>query len=147
MHSPYKFLWFLLLVAPAFSFAAEHISLSGSTSNSTDGSLNITWTLPENKRIELQQFGQNQTDYKTIYSGSDSATVITGLSDGKYQFRARMLEADESFSDWSEPLVVEVKHHSLIKAFGFFIVGAIVFLGTLLLIVFGNKAKKSGVRS
>ena len=141
MHSPYKLLCFLLLVAPAFSFAAELISLSGSTSNSTDGSLNITWILPENKRIQLQQAEQNQIDYKTIYSGSDSATVITGLSDGKYQFRARMLEADESFSDWSKPLVVEVKHHSLIKAFGFFIVGFIVFLGTLLLIVFGTRQK------
>ena len=153
MDSRLKFIFFLLLSLSSLAVATEPFKLTVSTSGSTDGSFNISWILPENKRIELQQSKQESPGFTTIYTGSDSATVITGMSDGNYLYRARLLNPDNQFPDdkqsspWTDPLPVSVAHHSLDKAFGFFSVGAIVFIGTLLLIVFGYRTKKSGVNS
>jgi hypothetical protein len=147
MDSPYRLLFFLVLMMPSVLLAAENINLHSSTSQSSDGSFNLSWTLPENKQIQLQHSLPNQSDYTTIYQGSDSASVITGLSDGQYRYRARWVNAEKDFSDWTDPLTVTVKHHSLFKAFGFFLVGAVVFLGILMLIVFASRSGRSGAGS
>jgi hypothetical protein len=124
------------------SSAVEQFQIQSTTSNSNDGSFNLSWKLPEDSRIELQQYQQNENDYQTFYTGKDSATVITGLPDGDYNYRARLINTDGGLGDWTESISVTVKHHSLTRAFSFFLVGAVVFAGTLLLILFGSKTGK-----
>lgn len=139
-----NFLCFILLVLPVAAFAADDFQLSASTSVSNDGSLNLSWNLPENTSIELQQASQpasqpDNNNFQTIYRGNDTATVITGLSNGKYLFRARLVKTDGSHLNWTLNTELEVKHHSLTKAFSFFTIGAIVFLATLVLLIKGTK--------
>ena len=131
-----------LLILPSMSSAVEQFQIQSTTSNSNDGSFNLSWKLPGDSRIELQQYQQNENDYQTFYTGKDSATVITGLPDGDYNYRARLINTDGGLGDWTESISVTVKHHSLTRAFSFFLVGAVVFAGTLLLILFGSKTGK-----
>jgi len=137
------FIFCLMAIVPSAINADKHFTIMSSTQNSKDGGFNLSWELPENTRIELQQSGYASPDFKTIYRGSDSATVITGLPDGNYLFRARLINTDGSFSGWNESLKITVEHHSLTRAFGFFLVGAVVFLATLILILSGSKANNT----
>lgn len=56
------------------------------------------------------------------------------MPDGVYYYRVRAV-AD---TDWSEVTVVEVKHHPLSRAFGFFSLGAFMFIIMLLVLFRGN---------
>lgn len=155
MHSLYKaillsfLLTFLAPLSPLAAWSAQSLELESSTLHSTNGGFNLTWELPdniqsENNRIELQQSRNNHSDFKTIYTGTDSATVITGLSDGEYLYRARLLSGKNQMTAWSDPVSIQVEHHSLSKAFAFFIVGAMVFVGTVLLILLVGRMKTPG---
>ena len=135
--------WFtliLFLILPCTVIAADQFALSPSTTNSNDGSVNLSWTIPAHASIELQQATRGNPAYEVIYKGADTATVITGLPDGDYLYRARLIRNDSDFTEWTEPVSVNVTHHSLVRAFLFFITGALVFLGTLLLVIFGARA-------
>ncbi len=134
------FIFCLMAIGPSAINADEHFTIFSSTDNSNNGGFNLTWQLPVNTQVELQQSGLESPDFKTIYHGSDSATVITGLPDGNYLFRARLINIDGSLSGWSESLSIKVEHHSLMRAFSFFLIGAVVFLSTLILILTGSKA-------
>ncbi len=141
--------WFILIISfilPCMATAVERFSISPSTTNSSDGSVNLSWTIPVHAGgIELQQAALHNPAYEVIYTGADTATVITGLPDGNYLYRARLILKNGELADWTEPVSVNVRHHSLARAFSFFLIGALVFLGTLVLIVFG--AKTTAVRS
>lgn len=74
---------------------------------------------------------------RTIYTGPDRATLISGQADGSRVYRAGALGADGRVTAWSEPVTVKVAHHPLGRALGFFALGAVVFVATLLLIIRG----------
>ena len=81
--------------------------------------------------------------YLIEYRGTDAARVISGSPDGVSYFRVRHLEPP---GPWSAPVRVEVRHHGLLKALGFFGVGALVFLSTVTLIVIGGRRQGRGHR-
>jgi hypothetical protein len=107
---------------------------------SSDGTATLSWETGQQKSV-LIQAGRDPsfTQATTLYRGSDSASVITGLVDGDYFYRGREEYADGRIAPWSETISLHVKHHSLARAGGFFLLGSIVFLATTLLIVFGAK--------
>jgi len=140
----YLFIPGLLLLLPLIASADGQVEIKSSTSISNDGSFTLSWEIPRNSRIELQQAAQQQNIFNTIFTGADSATVITGLPDGEYLYRARLTDASGNLSDWSPTSVITVQHHSISRALSFFLVGAIVFVTTLLLILLGGKASKQG---
>lgn len=78
---------------------------------------------------------------RIIYRGPDRATVLSGMSDGARIYRAGEIGADGEILAWSEPVTVEVAHHRLSRALGFFAVGAVVFFSTLALIVHGARSR------
>jgi len=140
----YRFIPGLLLLLPLIASANGQVAIKSSTTISNDGSFTLSWEIPRNSRIELQQATKQTDTFKTIFKGTDSATVITGLPDGDYLYRARLTDAQGDLSDWSPVLVIKVQHHSISRALSFFLIGAIVFVGTLLLIMLGGKASRQG---
>ncbi len=107
---------------------------------SSDGKANLSWSLEGEVAAQIQQSNNpGFTEPRTLYQGSDRASVITGLPDGAYHYRGRRVYPDGSTSAWSEPVVLQVAHHSLLRAGLFFAIGAVVFLATTALILIGNR--------
>ena len=75
---------------------------------------------------------------RVIYEGADNARVMSGKADGEWYYRARPAAAGSAYGD---TVTVTVQHHPLGRAFGFFALGAVVFLATLALIVTGSRAE------
>ncbi len=112
--------------------------------DSNDGVIKLSWDLPENSQIELQQINLTTSKIKTLYIGPDNSTVITGLPDGQFKFRGRLVSPDTSPEAWSEPVKVTVTHHPLSRAALFFMLGALVFVMTVGLIIMGSRQHNSG---
>lgn len=106
---------------------------------STAGYFQLTWSDPtpapdSGDQFELQQATQADfSDAVTRYQGSDQATVISGLADQTYYYRVRHSNLD----DWSNGVTVQVKHHSLARAFSFFGLGLVMFIVTLTVLLKG----------
>lgn len=139
---PHLFSAFLLL--SFIAVADAQIAIKSSSAISNDGSFTLSWQLPANTEIELQQSNQALNGFKTIYTGADLATVITGLTDGNYFYRARIVGSQGYVSNWSPTLTIKVQHHAIGRAFAFFLLGAVVFVGLLVLILLGGKITKQG---
>ncbi|WP_026279652.1 fibronectin type III domain-containing protein [Thioalkalivibrio sp. ALJ16] len=119
-------LWLPLAVqaAPAFDAPPER---------STDGGFTLSWEAAGAVALE-QAAGPDHGDARIIYEGHDTSTVVSGLPDGEYRFRLRASDAD----DWSDTATVRVEHHSLARAFGFFVLGGVVFLVLIVAILRGR---------
>jgi hypothetical protein len=76
-----------------------------------------------------------------VYRGDDLATYVSGLANGNYFFRLRFVSEGSKIplSSWSAPLQLTVKHHSMQSAFLLFILGAVVFLSTVVVLIKGLK--------
>lgn len=72
------------------------------------------------------------------YRGSDLAALMSGRGNGVFFYRVRAV-TDQGRGPWSEMVKVTVDHHSLTRAFSFFIAGAIVFFATLALVIGGAR--------
>lgn len=116
--------------------------LSSSDTLSTAGYFRLSWSTQskqnsESTEYELQQAANNAfSSPKTIYTGPDEASVISGLSDQTYFYRVRANEGD-----WSPVAKVEVKHHPLSRAFGFFALGAVMFIATVVVLLKGARGR------
>jgi len=119
--------------------------LNSSVQLSTAGYFRLSWSIEQDQdasstQYELQQAGNREfTSYSTIYTGADMATVISGLPDRLYFYRVRV----NGSNDWSDPVEVEVKHHSLTRAFGFFVLGALMFVTMLVVLIKGARRSAS----
>jgi hypothetical protein len=60
--------------------------------------------------------------------------MISGKSDGHWYYRIR-----SGAGPWSEPLLVEVAHHSLARGLGFFALGLCLFIAITVMIIRGNR--------
>jgi hypothetical protein len=102
----------------------------------TAGFFQLTWD--SNGPVELQE--SQDPDFagaEVVYTGADTARVMSGKADGNWYYRARA--AAGHGTDWSEPVKVTVRHHPLARALAFFAVGATVFAATLVLILGGSR--------
>jgi len=113
--------------------------------SSTDGQpakagyFSLSWSVGSASEYELQEADNPQfTGARVRYRGSDKAATITGRGDGVYYFRVREVGNQMEDTPWSEVVAVNVKHHSLQRAWGFFAVGTVVFILSLLTILIGN---------
>jgi hypothetical protein len=120
--------------------AEAQLTIAVSPSHSNDGRVVVSWEAPSAGRVHIQQDQTGEFAIpSTLYIGSDNASVVTGLIDGDYHYRGRLETADGTVSPWSPTVKVTVEHHSMNRAFFFFLVGLVVFLATLLLIVVGAR--------
>lgn len=114
------------LAEPRFDDPPEH---------SADGGFTLHWEAAGAIALERAS-GPDFDDARIVYEGGDSSRVISGLPDGDYRFRLRAADADEDA--WSDTIRVEVEHHSLARAFGFFATGAVVFLVLIVALLRGR---------
>ena len=115
--------------------------LHASPTVSSDGVIQLHWALG-GRRVELQRATRGDFAHAlTLYRGTDSASLRSGLADGRYFFRLRALTSDGRPGPWSTPLAVRVAHHSALRAWAMFGLGALVFLATLGLILWGGRAE------
>ena len=141
----------ILLITPVYLSAEIEIPvLTSDTQLATAGYYQLSWRPgvagASNKTLqfELQQSSSSSFHIsKIVYQGPDRASVISGKPDGQYYYRVRSLLPDQRMSDWSQPVQVEVMHHSLARAWLFFALGALVFITTLAFILI-SAAKKEG---
>ncbi len=130
-----------LLCLPAFSVNALAAPIVQSdTVLSTAGYFRISWTNPKQETAtqtyELQQANTPEFINADVrYQGPDSAVVISGLSNQTYYYRVRNAGSGE----WSNTISVEVKHHSLSRAFGFFTLGIVMFIATVAVLISGAR--------
>ncbi|MDT8388628.1 MAG: hypothetical protein RQ736_14070 [Thiogranum sp.] len=116
------------------------------TGVATAGFYRLEWRVPafgnatDSLEYQLQESRDPQfRDLIAEYQVKDSATVMSGRSDGRRFYRLRALRNSRPVSQWSESVSVETRHHSLTRAFSFFTVGATVFVLTLLLVLLGGR--------
>jgi hypothetical protein len=129
-------LWSALLAMPVVQASPL---LHASPVASSDGVIQLHWAL-DGRRVELQRAADAAFAHPvTLYRGTDSASLRSGLVDGRYFFRLRALQADGRPGPWSKPLAVRVAHHAALRAWGMFGLGALVFLATLGLVVWGGR--------
>jgi hypothetical protein len=125
-----------MLVVPAVQAAPQ---LHASPLVSSDGVTQLHWAM-DGRRVELQRAaGADFAHAVTVYRGTDSASLRSGLADGRYFFRLRSLMASGQLGPWSKPLSVRVAHHSALRAWGMFGLGVLVFLATLGLVLWGSR--------
>jgi hypothetical protein len=140
--APTKCVLLFFLFICSFSGLAQEIQLSSSTSVATAGNFTITWEaqgIAGDFQLE-QSLNADFSDARIIYRGPDTASVISGLHNGKYHYRVAAVDGDSNeVSSRSKPLTVTVAHHSLTRAVTFFIVGFFVFIATLVVILRGNR--------
>lgn len=121
--------------------AAPALQLSAEPTLSTDGVVQLRWA-QDGRAVELQRAPDDAfASPKTLYRGTDSASVRTGLADGDYFYRVRYLSPAESA--WSAPVAVTVRHHGPWRTWGLFGLGASVFLATLGLILWGARRERT----
>jgi len=101
---------------------------------SREGYFQLHWEADEPVRL-VEATRDDFSDARLLYSGSDSARVISGKPDGTWYYR---LEAAAGGTILSPPTVVTVRHHSLQRAWSFFLLGGVVFIATLALILFAR---------
>ncbi len=125
------------LPAPVFQNKPTELSESGYIKLSWE--LDGTNTSANNFIFELQRSAHQDFEQSAqTYRGPDYATFISGLPDGDYYYRARTIAIDGAQeSDWSAPVLVQVKHHSLSLALLLCGIGAAVFLITVGIVVQG----------
>ncbi len=115
----------------------------------------LSWSIPERPKtasrispvFEIEEAVDPEFHTpRLLYRGKDLSKSMSGAANGVFYYRTRVMDPDsENQSAWSEPLKVEVKHHSLARAFSFLGTGAIVFVATSVLVFAGhNKAKGEG---
>jgi hypothetical protein len=117
---------------------AADVRLEADTEVATAGYFQLRWSAGGS--IELQE--SRSPEFKApraVYVGPDTARVVSGKPDGAWYYRAAPTASNGVFSN---TVKVTVRHHAIERAIGYFAVGFVVFLATLLLIVSGARDKK-----
>lgn len=149
-------LFALAFFSPASFLASQSPEIpvpqfQGSFSRTSDaGHIRLSWRFRDGALLngalhsELQQAREPAFETaQTIYAGPDLASFVSGLPNGEFYFRVRARsENGAGAGAWSQPVLLNVQHHSLQLAFTLFGLGAVVFLATLALVFLGNRQAK-----
>ena len=112
-------------------------NLSSDTEIANAGFYRLHWQTPDPGQIQLQEAkNPSFANARLRYEGPDDASVISGMPNGTWYYRAREVR-DQRMGPWSETVKVVVAHHPLSRAFTFFTMGVLVFIATLLMVVRG----------
>jgi hypothetical protein len=126
----------LAMLAPGVGAAPALQAPSGAV---TAGFYQLSWDSTAS-RYELEEAsGPGFADSRLLYAGPDTATVLSGRENGRYYYRIRGVDEAGAAGPWSEAAVVEVRHHPLSRALGFFVVGLIVFAALVVAIRRGER--------
>lgn len=115
---------------------AQPLRLQASTELSTEGYLVLSWDAASAPASLLLEQSTNADFSNSVRRevGEARATTLTGLEDGDYYFRL-----SSASGPLSEPVHVQVAHHSLTRAASFFFLGACLFGLLIFVIISGNR--------
>jgi hypothetical protein len=125
----------VVLVAAANPAMAQAPVFESDTSVAAEGYYQLRWQAAGSVRL-LESDTPGFESARTLYTGADTARIISGMPDGQRYYR---LEDAATGARIGETVSVTVAHHPLDRALAFFTVGAIVFAATLGLIVVGSR--------
>ena len=110
-----------------------------------EGYFHLRWNdpLPDAKNLFELEGARSEAfeESHPVYSGEETSIFVSGLRDGDYFYRVRSRYQDPS-SPWSKVQRVQVKHHSLKRAWGLFATGALAFCLILAVIFWGSRERK-----
>jgi hypothetical protein len=119
----------------------KHLSIESDHSLASEGYFRLNWSVSDASEAAQPEFIVQQSsdaDFqqrRVLYQGGDQSALLSGLADGDYYYRVGL----PGQASWSEPVHIEVRHHSLSTATRFFLLGLVVFLLTAGTILFGIK--------
>lgn len=134
-----------LMLSLCIRDAVAVTTIQADQTEATAGYFHLTWQTnpaPADQDIEFivqQSRTPGFEQARDLYSGTEKASLISGLADGVYYYRVRQ----NNESSWSEPVRVQVRHHPLGTALQFFALGLLVFALTLFTILHGIRKTRS----
>lgn len=131
-----------VLAGPLVS-AQPKISLESDTPVAAAGYFQLRWESGEVASRLVEATDPEFADARVIYSGPDTARLMSGKPDGDYYYRLEAAGDVSPATVLSQTLKVTVEHHPLPRAVTFFAVGAAVFAATLGLIIVGGRNERS----
>lgn len=133
-----SYLLLLLWVVASPLQAAQFVGVEDGKLESDEGKALLEWrseATAGTPEFELQQLaGPGRLEPRILYTGPDTATFLSGLGEGTYQFRVRELEGE-----WSEPVELKVRYPSPYLVWSLMGLGTFVFLATLVAILRGHR--------
>jgi hypothetical protein len=134
-----------LAVSPVAA-ANTSLQLQTDTDVATAGYFRLQWEAGDTPTRLVESIEPAFETAVVVYEGPDTARLISGKSDGDYFYRLEKASAHNTPGSRrdvvSNTLQVSVRHHSLVRAFTFFAIGAAVFAATLALVLFGGRNER-----
>ncbi|WP_417320649.1 hypothetical protein [Emcibacter sp.] len=127
------------VITIAFFYLASLSTLTAGTLRVADDGLSagyVTLSWPEAAGLSFQLDLKTKDGWRSLYAGGDRATTLSGLADGRYQFR---LISDGAPAPADNGLTITVHHHPLTQALAFFGGGAVIFAILLILLIRGSR--------
>lgn len=123
--------------------AGAAVRLESDSEIATAGYFRLQWEVSDTPTRLVESLNPSFEKRNLIYEGPDTARLISGKSNGQYFYRLERAGTDDMAGIpavvVSNTLQVTVKHHSLVRAFTFFAIGAAVFAATLVLVLLGGR--------
>lgn len=129
--------------------AADFTGFESRRIESDEGKATLRWKsaepeAPGDHRFELAYSrSADFADSQTRYTGPDTSTAVTGLTEGEHFYRVREVFADERTGEWSAPLVVAVKYPAKRAVAILMGLGMFVLLATVATVLRGHVATQS----
>ncbi len=119
---------------------AAQPQLNANTDLATAGYFQLSWeaNVQSAPYVLQQSLTPSFSNSTTIYVGTDTASVRSGLSNGTYHFR--LLDGEGMPSNI---VTVQVAHHSLTKAFSFFALGVLMFVILVAVLVSASRGEEA----
>ena len=143
------FFWLIALSAtfPLWSIesgsAQTRATLESDTEVATEGYFVLTWQVgneADDGLVLQRDVDPRFSDPLERSIPASGSATITGLEDGQYYFRA-----GSPVAGWSPSVMVEVRHHSLGRAFSFFFLGLALFAVLMVTIYIGHRATRTRI--
>jgi hypothetical protein len=144
----FKSLILTLILGCGVVLAQDRPILESETNLSRTGHFRLSWKLGENSDdreisfIVQQSSEENFNNPKLIYTGLDQQSFLSGLDNGRYFYRVGTAESENEMI-WSGVTMVEVRHYPLSMAYSLFVLGAVVFISTTVMVVKGSSKSQA----
>lgn len=134
-----------VLMCTSLVHASGTLQLHSDTTHATAGYYQLTWSwsgAQDDVIYSLREYfpAAKNHEGREIYHGPDLASVISGKTNGTYRYIVHALSASGERLAQSNAIQVNVTHHSLMRAWLVFALGAVVFI-TILAVIKRESAK------
>ena len=133
----------LLSPMPVHAREAPSVQFQQDSLSTQDGHVKLVWRVPQAEDGPLWQYEvqvDSSADFAAptqLYQGPDLATFISGLPNGEYFYRIRIVGPEVDAPGPWDRAYVRVEHHSLNLALTIAGIGSVVFLLTVIVVLRG----------